>query len=55
MPLFLDGELAVAEGVPELDGLIAGTGNNLSVVGRERNAENIAGVSHKSSSSYTGG
>jgi len=30
-----DGELAVSEGVPELDGAVARTGDVLTVVGRE--------------------
>ena len=30
-----DGELAVTEGVPELDGAVAGTGDDLAVVGGE--------------------
>jgi hypothetical protein len=50
-----DGELAVSEGVPELDGAVARTGDDLSVVGREGNGENIVGVSDKASGGGTGG
>lgn len=39
-----DGELAVTEGVPELDGTIAGTGDDLAVIGGERDGENVVGV-----------
>lgn len=44
MALLSDGELAVTKGVPELDGSVAGAGDNLAVVGREGDGENIAGV-----------
>lgn len=39
-----DGELAVTKRVPELDGSVTGTGDDLAVVGREGNGEDIAGV-----------
>ena len=39
-----DGKLAVAESVPELDGAVAGAGDNLAVVGRERDGEDVVGV-----------
>ena len=39
-----DGELAVTKGVPELDGSVARTGNDLTVIGREGNGKDIAGV-----------
>lgn len=39
-----DGELAVTKGVPELDGSVTGTGDDLAVVGREGNGEDIASV-----------
>lgn len=50
-----DSELAVSKGVPELDGSVAGSGNDLSVVGGEGDGENIVGVSNKSSGGGTGG
>jgi hypothetical protein len=40
-------KLALAEGVPELDGLVSGRRNDLSVVGRERHGEDIASVANK--------
>jgi len=49
-----DGEFAVTKSVPQLDGAIAGSGDNLSVVGGEGNRENIVGVANKSSGSSTG-
>ena len=55
MSLFSDSELAVTESVPELDGTIAGSGDNLSVVGGEGDGENIVGVSNKASGGGTGG
>lgn len=50
-----DGELAVAEGVPELDGAVARSGDDLSVVGREGNGEDVVGVSNKASGGGTRG
>ena len=50
-----DGELAVTEGVPELDGAVTGTGDNLSVVGGERDREDIVGVSDETASGGSGG
>ncbi|KAI7974719.1 hypothetical protein EIK77_003867 [Talaromyces pinophilus] len=35
---------AFTKGVPELDGSVTGTGDDLAVVGREGNGEDIAGV-----------
>jgi hypothetical protein len=49
-----DGVLAVTEGVPQLDSSVARAGNNLTVVGRERNGKNVVGVADKSPSSGTG-
>jgi len=40
-----DGVLALTEGVPQLDGLISGTRDDLSVVGRESDREDVLGVS----------
>jgi len=47
--LILDGVLALSEGVPQLHGLISGSRNDLSVISREGNGEDILGVSNKSS------
>jgi hypothetical protein len=52
--LLSDGELAVAESVPELDGSIARSRDNLSVIGREGDGENIVRVPNKSSGCSTG-
>lgn len=42
--ILLDVELALSEGVPELDGAVAGSRDDLTVVGRERNREDVRGV-----------
>jgi hypothetical protein len=55
MSLLGDSELAVAQSVPELDCSIARSGDNLSVISREGNGENVIGVSNKASCSGTGG
>jgi len=48
--LILDGVLALSEGIPQLDGLISRSRDDLSVVSREGNREDILGVSNESSS-----
>ena len=53
MTLLGDGELAISQSVPQLDGAVAGSGDNLSVIGGEGNRENIVGVSNKSASGGT--
>jgi len=55
MSLLRDGEFAVSESVPELDGTIAGSGDNLSVVGGEGNGKNVVRVSDESSGGGTRG
>ena len=55
MALVGDGVLAVTEGVPELDCPVTGTGNDLSVVGREGDGENIVGVADETSGGLTSG
>lgn len=50
-----DGELAVTEGVPQLDGSVAGTRDDLTVVGREGDGEDVVGVADESSSGGAGG
>lgn len=45
---FSQGKLALTEGVPELDSAISGARNNLTVVRREGNREDILGVSNES-------
>jgi hypothetical protein len=49
-----NGVLAVTEGVPELDGSVARTGNDLAVVGGEADGEDVVGVTDESSSGGTG-
>jgi len=53
--LFSDGELAVTEGVPQLDGAISGAGNSLSVVGGEGDGENVVCVANKATGGGSGG
>lgn len=50
-----DGVLAVTEGVPQLDGAVTGTGDDLTVVGGERDGQNIVGVADESAGGVTGG
>ena len=54
MAILLDGELALTEGVPELDGLVTGSGNDLTVIGRERDREDIVGVANEATGGQTG-
>merc|ERR1711881_317967 len=49
-----DGVLALTKGVPELDGLVAGSGDDLTVVGGESNREDILLVSHKAAGGHAG-
>jgi len=51
--LIFDGVLALTKCIPKLDGLITRARDNLSVVSREGNAENVFGVSNKTSCSGT--
>lgn len=44
-----DGVLAVTEGVPELDSSVARAGDDLAVVGREADGEDVVGVANESS------
>jgi hypothetical protein len=50
-----DGVLAVTEGVPELDGSVARSGNDLAVVGGEGDGENVVGVADEAAGGDTGG
>lgn len=50
-----DGVLAVTEGVPQLDGAVAGTGDDLAVVGGEGDGQNVVGVADKAAGGDTGG
>lgn len=55
MAFVRDGELAVAEGVPELDCSISGTRNYLSIVGGKGNREDVVVVTDEATSGGTGG
>lgn len=54
MAVLGDVELALAEGVPQLDGLITGTGDNLTVIGREGDREDVVGVTKEAAGSAAG-
>ena len=41
---FLDSVLALSQGVPQLDGLVPGSGDNLTIVGGESDTQNIVVV-----------
>jgi hypothetical protein len=49
-----DGELAVTKSVPQLDCSVAGSRDNLSVVGREGDGEDVVVVSNESAGGGTG-
>lgn len=49
-----DVELAVTQGVPQLDGAVTATRHNLAVVGAEADAHDITGVADKAPSSSAG-
>eukprot|EP00978_Attheya_sp_CCMP212_P014596 scaffold37301_cov47-Attheya_sp.AAC.4 len=49
-----DGVLALSEGVPKLDGLVATGGDNLTVVDAEGNTENILLVANKAAGGHSG-
>ena len=53
MTVFGYGELALRQRVPQLDGAIARSADNLSVIGRERHAQDIFGVADKSLGGFT--
>jgi len=48
-----DGVLEVTKGVPQVDGAVARSGHDLTVVNREGNRQNILGVTNKAASSLT--
>jgi hypothetical protein len=45
-----NGELALTKGVPQLHGLVARTRDDLSVVGREGDGQDVLGVAHEAAS-----
>lgn len=54
MAVLGDVEFAFAKGVPQLDGTVSRAGHDLSVVGRERDGQNIGSVADESSSGGAG-
>lgn len=50
-----DGVLAVAQGVPQLDGAVARAGDDLAVVGREGDGEDVVGVADEATGGGAGG
>jgi hypothetical protein len=50
-----DGELAVTEGVPQLDGAVTGTRDDLTVVGGERDGQDVVGVADEAAGGGAGG
>lgn len=50
-----DGVLAVTEGVPQLDGAVTGTGDDLTVVGGEADGENVVVVADEAAGGLAGG
>lgn len=51
--VLFDGELALSDGVPDLQVLISSSTCDLSVVGGEGNCEHVSGVAHESSGGVT--
>lgn len=51
MAFFFDIEFAFTESVPQLDSAVTAATDDLSVVGGERNRENIGGVSDEAAGS----
>jgi hypothetical protein len=52
--LLLDVELALSESVPELDGAVTRSRNDLPVVGREGDGEDVRGVSNETAGGESG-
>lgn len=50
-----DGVLAVTKGVPQLDGAVTRTGDDLAVVGGEGDGEDVVGVSDETAGGLAGG
>ena len=55
MALVGNGKLAVAQRVPQLDGTIAGAGDDLTVVGGEGDGEDIVGVADEAAGRHASG
>jgi hypothetical protein len=52
--VFGDVELALTKSVPHLDGLVTRTGDNLTVIGREGNGQDVVGVANETTGGVTG-
>ena len=50
-----DGVLAVTEGVPQLDGAVTGTGDDLTVVGGEADGQDVVVVADETAGGLAGG
>ena len=55
MALVGDGVLAVTEGVPQLDGAVTGTGDDLTVVGGEADGQDVVVVADETAGGLAGG
>jgi len=53
MTLFSDGELAVSQCVPEFNGLISASTDNLSVISGERDGKNIIGMTYEAAGGFS--
>ena len=54
MSLFSNREFAITKSIPEFDGFISTTTDYLSVVGTERDGENITCMTDETASGFTG-
>lgn len=54
MAILSDGILELTKSVPKVDGLVARTGDNLTVVSGEGDGQNILGVTDETTSGFTG-
>ena len=50
---YSNGVLALSKSVPQLDGLVAGSRDDLSVVSREGDRENVLGVGNELAGAYS--
>jgi len=53
MSLFSNSELTITKSIPEFDSFISATADYLSVVGTERDGENIICMTHETTSGFT--
>ena len=55
MALFGNGELAIAQGVPQLDGTVSRAGDDLTVVGGEGDGKDIVGMADEAAGRHPSG